>query len=72
MEYELRDKRTWVKGILVDCPAGTPVEDCPARAMRSLTLPQLVSIVNGMSEKKLDAIMAHHQNCLREREAASE
>jgi hypothetical protein len=69
MEYKLRDKRTWVKGILVDCPAGTPLESCPANHIRSLPVSELVSIVNGLAEKKLDAIIEHHEKCLKQREA---
>jgi len=68
MHYKLRDKKTWVKGILVDCPLGDPLEDCPANEIRNLPLPQLVSIVNGLSDKQLDAIILHHETCLAQRE----
>ena len=67
MEYKLRDKRTWVKGIVVDCPVGTALESCPASNIRRLPLPELVEIVNGLNAKKLDAIIEHHENCLKQR-----
>jgi len=72
MEYKLRDKRTWVKGILVDCPLGTPLDDCPANEIRNLPVHELVKIVNGLSNEQLDAIIAHHENCLKQRETESE
>jgi len=72
MEYKLRDKRAWVKGILVDCPLGTPLDSCPANEIRSLPVHELVKIVNGISNEQLDAIIAHHENCLKERETESE
>jgi hypothetical protein len=64
-----RDKRTWVKGIFADCPLGTPLPDCPANGVRNLPLAQLVCVVNSMSEAKLDAAIAYHENCLRQRDA---
>ncbi len=72
MEYKLRDKRTWVKGILVDCPLGTPLEHCPANKIRDLPLPELVGVVNGLSDGQIDAIIAHHEDCLKQRETQSE
>ncbi len=72
MEYKLRDKRTWVKGILVDCPLGTPLETCPANNIRSLPLTELVRIVNGFSDEQLDSVLTHHEACLKQRETASE
>jgi hypothetical protein len=68
----LRDKRTWVKGVFADCPMGEPLSDCPANGLRSLPLAQLVRIVNDMSESKLDAVMAYHAECVRQREANTE
>jgi hypothetical protein len=66
-EYKLRDKRTWVKGILVDCPVGDPLDTCPANKIRNLPLPTVVNIVNEMSDEQLDAIILHHENCQKQR-----
>jgi len=71
MEDRLREKRALVKGTLVDCPFGTPLTDCPANGIRSLTLTQFVSAINRMSEAKLDAIMNYHEHCLRKRDAGA-
>ena len=72
MEYKLRDKRIWVKGILVACPWGTPLESCPAGEIRNLPVHELVKIANGLSNEQLDAIIAHHENCTKQRETKSE
>ena len=72
MEYKLRDKRTWAKGILVDCPLGNPLDICPASKIRSLPLRELVNLFNGLTEAQLDAIITHHENCLKQRETESE
>lgn len=71
MEYRLRDKRTWVKGIMVDCPLGNPLENCPASKIRNLPLSQLVSVVNSLPDKQIDVIIAYHENCLKQRETES-
>lgn len=70
MDYKLRDKRTWVKGLMVDCPMGTALEDCPAGKIRSLPVRELVRIVNSLSEKQLDDIIECHEECITERQAA--
>jgi len=51
---------------------GTPVDDCPANHIRNLPLPQLIDIVNGLSDEQLDVVISHHENCLRQREMESE
>lgn len=67
MNSNNRDKRVWVKGLLVDCPVGRPLESCPASKIRGLPLPNLVSAVNRMSDRKIDAIIKYHENCARKR-----
>jgi hypothetical protein len=68
MGYRTIDIRTWVKGLLVDCPLGTPLESCPANKIRSLPLHDIVRLANSLSEKKLSAIVALHEKCVRQRE----
>ena len=68
MDNKLRDKRTWVKGILLDCPLDKPMPDCPGNILRGLSLAEFVRVVNNMSERKLDAIITYHETCMSERE----
>ncbi|MFC1461748.1 hypothetical protein ACFLQR_04445 [Verrucomicrobiota bacterium] len=68
MDLTNRDKRIWVKGILVDCPVGKPLESCPASKIRGLPLPNLIATVNSMSDRQIDAIIKYHENCAKERD----
>ena len=67
--FSLRDKKIWIKGLLVDCPLGKPLKDCPANALRSLPIDQFAEIVNEMTKKQIDCIIEYHENCCRERES---
>ena len=48
------------------------MSDCPANSMRTLPLEQFVSIINGMSEAKLDTVIAYHERCARSREVLTD
>jgi len=61
-------KLTWVQGLLIDCPFGTPLADCPAAELRKLPITRRLSIAQGLSEPELDEIISHHKNCLFKRE----
>jgi len=61
-------KLTWVQGLLIDCPFGTPLADCPAAEIRSLPIPKRLSIAANLPEPELDNIINHHKNCLAKRE----
>lgn len=65
---ERRYKEAWVKGLLIDCPFGKPLDSCPAREFRRLPLKERMARVDAMTEAQLDAIIEHHQQCLHERE----
>ena len=67
MNFELMDKRIWVKGILVECPLGKPLTDCLANALRNLPLEELIKAVNNMTEDQLDSVIEYHNNCMAER-----
>ncbi|NQV38632.1 MAG: hypothetical protein HQ509_11595 [Candidatus Marinimicrobia bacterium] len=65
-DYE--HKLTWVQGLLIDCPFGPPLSDCPASELRKLPITDRLSIAQEMSEPELDRIISHHRNCLAKRE----
>ena len=67
MNIELIKKRTWVKGILVDCPLGKSLTNCPANALRNLPLEELIRAVNNMPEKQLEMVIEYHNDCMEER-----
>ena len=61
-------KKTWVKGLLIDCPVGKPLEDCPAKDIRGLPTKERSRIVDDMTEEAVDEILDHHRRCVQERE----
>ena len=68
-DFTLRDKRIWIKGLLVDCPLGQPLKGCPANALRNLPIDQFAEIVNKMTKKQINCIIEYHENCCRKRES---
>ena len=67
MNVELMKKRIWVKGILVECPFGKSLSDCPANALRNLPLEELRKAVNNMTEGQLEMVIKYHNGCMEER-----
>ncbi|GEM_PF-1693417 len=66
-DFSLNDKRIWIKGLLVDCPLGIPLDDCPANSLRYLPIDQFAEIVNNMSEEQVNCIIEYHEGCSAER-----
>ena len=62
------DKKIWVKGLVIHCPMGESVKDCPANKIRLLPIPERLRIVDEMTEDSVDEIIDHHYKCLAERE----
>ncbi len=67
-DFTLRDKKIWIKGLLVDCPLGRPLKGCPANTLRNLPIDQFAKIVKQMSEDQIDCIIEYHEKCCRKRE----
>ena len=67
-KLNLEQKRAWVQGLLIECPLNKPLKDCPAKEARALPLVDRFNLMRTMNEDELDQIIAHHQNCLLERE----
>jgi hypothetical protein len=67
MEHSFDDKRIWAKGLLVGCPFKTPLEDCPLKNIRKLSLKGRIAVIDSMSDPDLDAVLDHHWKCQKER-----
>lgn len=65
---EFEDKKIWVKGLMIHCPMGESVKDCPGNKIRLLPIPERLRKVDKMSEIEIDRIVNHHLKCLAERE----
>ena len=64
----LEYKRAWVKGLVFDCPFGKALDTCLAKEIRKLGIADRIDISESMDENQLDQIIAHHQDCLLQRE----
>ena len=64
----LEYKRAWVKGLASDCPFGKAFDTCLTKEIRKLGIEDRIEFSNGMDENQLDKIIAHHQECLVQRE----
>jgi len=67
MNVKLMNNRIWVKGILVECPLGKSLTNCPANILRNLPLEELIKTVNNMSEEHLEMMIEYHKDCMAER-----
>ena len=67
---ELSDeyKRTWVKGLTIDCPMGTATDDCPARDLRTLPIAKRLITVDAMTPEQVEEVIVFHKECLKKRE----
>jgi hypothetical protein len=67
-QLTFEQKKAWVVGLLFECPFGKALDACPAKEARKLPISDRVDTLKGMTEKQLDQIIAHHWDCLRQRE----
>lgn len=70
--YKLTDEQKviWVKGLLIDCPMGKALADCPAKDVRALPIGDRLKLVDEMHPDQITQIIAHHRQCLQQREGA--
>ena len=62
-------KKVWVQSLAMDCPLGKPVEACALRDLRKLNAGVRTSLVDQMTESRLEEIIEIHRRCRAEREA---
>ena len=61
---ELADKIMWTKGLLVGCPAGKTLDNCPIKKFRNLPAEEGMKIVDEMKREEIESIIEHHKDCL--------
>ncbi|VGO21744.1 hypothetical protein [Pontiella sulfatireligans] len=71
MEFTPLDKRIWTKGLVLECPHGKALDDCPLNALRHLPANQVNRTINGLTDQQVDSIVTIHQHCYQERLAAA-
>ena len=67
-EHIYEHKLIWVEGLLIECPFGNPLSDCPAIELRKLSIQERLRVAEQLTENELDEIIIHHKNCLNKRE----
>jgi len=70
-ELALEHKRIWVKGLLIDCPMGEALDDCPARDLRAMPIRARLIAVDAMTPEQVEEVIVHHKRCLSKREGRS-
>lgn len=63
-----QQKKDWVRGLLISCPFGKPLYNCPLGKFRTIPVSERLKLVDSMEEKQIDQIIIYHQKCLRQRE----
>ena len=67
MKRKSLSKKVWIKGLIVECPMGEPLHDCPLNSLRGLPLAQVNTIVNELSETSLKTLITDHNACFNHR-----
>jgi len=67
-ELSIEHKRTWVKGLLLECPMGAATDDCPARDFRSMPIEKRLIVVDTMTPQQVEEVIVYHKQCLKKRE----
>ncbi len=67
-ELSIEHKRTWVKGLMIDCPMGEATDDCPARDLRTMPIEKRLIVVDSMTPQQIEEVIVFHKQCLKKRE----
>jgi len=61
---ELTDTKIWVYGLLVACPQGKPLSDCPLEKYRIGSNKDRLNVLEKFTEEQVEEIIKHHNQCL--------
>lgn len=67
MKFTPLDKRIWIKGLTLECPLGSALDDCPLNAIRHLPAEQMNRTINNLSDEQVQKITRIHQQCYTDR-----
>jgi len=60
--------RSWLTGLLMNCPFGFRVNNCPFMDMEALPLPVKIELLEKMEQYDMTKNIQHHMDCFRRRE----
>ena len=63
-----KDNFAFAVGLLVDCPMGNSLGNCPLGILRDRPLKERVDIISKLSEEELLELIEHHKQCITIRE----
>lgn len=69
MYFLISDKRSWVKSLMLECPMGKSLNDCPLTVFRRLDIKNRMNAVNRMDDGEIEGIIQNHTECIRMRES---
>ena len=61
-------KRVEVVVLIIECPFGEALPDCPLSELRKLPLSERIEHYKLMTDEELGGITAYHEQCLKKRE----
>jgi len=61
---QLSNKKIFVFGLLMNCPEGEPMVDCPLEKYRKLSIKERLKYLEKLSDKEIDKINKHHHECV--------
>ena len=56
-ELTIEDKKIWVKGLMLDCPMGKSLDNCPAKEVRAFSIPGRLKLVDEMVDEQVNRII---------------
>ncbi|MFO7827572.1 MAG: hypothetical protein R6V23_03025 [Bacteroidales bacterium] len=61
---ELSDEKIWLYGLLIACPQGKPLSDCPLEQYRIGSNKDRLTILENFTEEQVEEIIKLHNDCL--------
>lgn len=65
LEYE----QLWLKILMIRCPVGRALADCPVHDFRGMSRLRAAEAVQAMAEEEVSALIDHHKTCFLLRQA---
>ncbi len=60
--------RVFLKGLVVECPAGKALDDYPVGEIKSLPVARRMIAVDTMAAEQVEEIVVYHRQCMKRRE----
>lgn len=67
MKNRALNNKIFLKGLVVGCPMGKPVSDCPLNGLRTIPMEKLNETVNGLANETVDKFFKVHAECFKKR-----